>query len=144
MVAAGDEAPDFDCEASTGRIHLKGLRGSSVVLYFYPAASTPGCTIESKRFRDLLPQLRSKGVQVVGVSTDTVQAQQKFASSCELPFPLVADHGKEIARRYGVLADSGRAKRTTFLIDPMGKVLEVVEGSPLDHTAAAERRFLAG
>ena len=144
MIDAGAEAPDFDCESSTGRIHLKALRGAPVVLYFYPAASTSGCTIESKRFRDLMPAFRAKGVQIVGISTDTVPAQQKFASECDLPFPLVADHSKEITRSYGVLKPTGSAKRVTFMIDPTGKVLEVVEGSPLDHPAAAERRFLAG
>ena len=144
MVAAGESAPDFDSDASTGRIRLSGLRGAPVVLYFYPAADTPGCTIESKRFRDLLPKFEAKGVRVVGISTDTVAAQQKFASHCDLPFPLVADVSKEITKRYGVLGPSGSAKRTTFMIDAKGVVEEVVVGSPLQHTEAAERRYLAG
>lgn len=142
MIAVGEEAPDFDCDASTGRVHLKELRGAPVVLYFYPAADTPGCTIESKRFRDLKPGFDAKGVRILGISTDEVAAQQKFAKHCELPFPLIADASKEITRRYGVLGPSGKAKRTTFMIGPDGKVVEVVEGSPLQHTAAAERRYL--
>jgi peroxiredoxin Q/BCP len=143
MIAAGEAAPEFDCDTSTGRIQLKALRGSPVVLYFYPEADTPGCTIESKRFRDLMPQLEAKGVKVIGVSTDAVPKQQAFAEKCSLPFPLVADVSKEITKSYGVLGPTGQAKRTTFMIDPKGTVVEVVTGSALIHTAAAEKRYLS-
>jgi thioredoxin-dependent peroxiredoxin len=143
MIAVGNAAPDFDCDASTGRIQLKSLRGSSVILYFYPEADTPGCTIESKRFRDLLPQLTAKGVKVLGISTDPVPAQQAFAEHCGLPFPLIADVSKNITESYGVLSPKGRARRVSFMIDPKGTVVEVVDNSAaLIHTAAAERRYL--
>jgi peroxiredoxin Q/BCP len=143
MIAAGTAAPDFDCETSTGRTHLKELRGSPVVLYFYPAADTPGCTIESKRFRDLLPEFQGAGVQILGISTDEVPAQQTFAKNCSLPFPLIADVSKKISESYGVLGPGGKARRVSFLIDPKGTVVEVVDtSSPLKHPEAAVRRFL--
>jgi peroxiredoxin Q/BCP len=145
MIAAGDPAPDFDCDTSTGRIHLHALQGAPVVLYFYPEADTPGCTVESKQFRDLMPKFEAKGVRILGISTDPVPAQQAFAEHCQLPFPLVADVSKEITRAYGVLGPSGRARRISFFIDPKGKVVEVVESrAALDHPKAAERRFLEG
>ncbi|MCI4323177.1 MAG: peroxiredoxin [Thermoplasmata archaeon] len=143
MIAEGTMAPDFDCDTSTGRIHLKDLRGAPVVLYFYPEADTPGCTIESKRFRDLLPEFQAKGVRILGISTDAVPKQQKFADHCGLPFPLIADVSKKITESYGVLSPGGKARRTSFLIDPTGTVVEVVDtSSPLRHPEAAVRRFL--
>jgi thioredoxin-dependent peroxiredoxin len=143
MIAAGTAAPDFDCDASTGRVHLKELQGAPVVLYFYPQADTPGCTIESKRFRDLLPEFQAKGIRIVGISTDAVPAQQKFAKNCDLPFPLIADVSKKITESYGVLGPSGKARRVSFFIDPKGSVVEVVDSSnALQHPEAAVRRFL--
>ncbi|HTT25978.1 MAG TPA: peroxiredoxin, partial [Thermoplasmata archaeon] len=134
---------DFECDASTGRIHLKALQGAPVVLYFYPQADTSGCTIESKRFRDLMPQFEAKGVRIVGISTDSVPAQQAFAEHCTLPFPLVADVSKEITRAFGVLGPSGRARRVSFFLDAKGQVVEVVDSrEALEHPAAAARRFL--
>jgi peroxiredoxin Q/BCP len=143
MIPVGEEAPDFESDTSEGPIHLKQLRGSPVVLYFYPQADTSGCTIESKKFRDLMPSFREHGVRIVGVSTDSVPEQKAWAEKCSLPFPLVADTTKAITRSYGVLSRTGRARRVTFLLDAAGKVIEVVEdGAPLPHVAAAEKRFL--
>ncbi len=143
MVTPGSPAPDFECDTSTGRIHLKALRGSPVILYFYPEADTPGCTRESKRFRDLMPSFEAKGVKILGISTDSVPKQQAFAEHCALPFPLVADVSKEITRAYEVLGPAGRARRVSFFLDAKGNVLEVVEArDALEHPAAAERRYL--
>jgi thioredoxin-dependent peroxiredoxin len=145
MIEAGAPAPDFDCDASTGRIHLRALRGAPVVLYFYPEADTPGCTVESKRFRDLMPKFEAKGIRVLGISTDSVPKQQQFADHCGLPFPLIADVSKSVTGAYGVLGPSGRARRVSFFVDADGKVLEVVDTrEALKHTEAAERRFLGG
>lgn len=145
MIEVGQEAPDFSAESSTGPVHLKALRGAPVVLYFYPAADTPGCTIEAKAFRDRLPKFAEKKVTVLGISTDTVPAQKAFADHCGLPFPLVADPSKKITESYGVLRPTGTARRVTFLLDPQGKVVEVVDtGSPMPHVEAAERRYLKG
>jgi peroxiredoxin Q/BCP len=143
MIAAGSPAPDFECDSSTGRVHLRDLRGSPVVLYFYPEADTPGCTVESKKFRDLMPKFEAKGVRILGISTDAVPKQQAFAEKFDLPFPLIADVSTKITELYGVLGSGGDARRTTFLIDPKGIVVEVVDSrSALEHPLAAERRFL--
>ncbi len=144
MLAVGQPAPEFDEESSQGRVRLREQRGGRVVLYFYPAADTPGCTIESKKLRDLVPRLEAKGVKVIGVSTDTVGDQQAFAEKCALPFPLVADTSKKVAQSYGVLRESGRARRVTFLLDAEGRIEEIVDqGSPDPHIAAVERRYLS-
>jgi peroxiredoxin Q/BCP len=146
MVGVGDLAPDFEAPTQDGSpLKLSSLRGSPVVLYFYPKADTPGCTIESKAFRDHYAELQSKKVHVVGVSTDTVDAQCKFAEKYSLPFPLVADHSRAIATEFGVLRDSGTARRVTFFIDPKGKVVDMVDsGSPDPHIAKARKLYLGG
>jgi thioredoxin-dependent peroxiredoxin len=144
MVAVGEMAPEFEAPTNSGTaLRLSALRGQPVILYFYPQADTPGCTIESKAFRDLQPQLDAKGIRIVGISTDGVDAQAHFATKCDLPFPLVADHSKAITTSYGVLGTSGRARRVTFFLDPGGRVVEVVdESKALVHVERAKARFL--
>jgi thioredoxin-dependent peroxiredoxin len=146
MVAAGEMAPDFEAPNQDGTpFKLSSLRGAPVVLYFYPKADTPGCTIESKGFRDQYPELRARNVRVVGVSTDDCPAQKAFADKYGLPFPLIADRSKSVATQYGVLGPRGNARRVSFLIDPNGKVLEVVDASSPDpHLERARARFLSG
>ncbi len=144
MVAVGDAAPDFEAPNQDGTpFKLSSLRGRSVVLYFYPRADTPGCTIEAKGFRDHHAEFEAKGVAIVGVSTDDCPDQKAFAQKYGLPFALVADKSQEVAKKYGVLADSGHARRVSFFIDAKGKVVEVVEGSPDTHVSKARARFLA-
>jgi len=144
MVAKGETAPDFEAPDQDGApFRLASLRGTPVVLYFYPKADTPGCTIEAKGFRDVYDAYRAKHVAVVGVSTDDCPAQKKFAGKHRLPFPLVADAQQTVAGLYGVLGPSGHARRVTFLLDAQGKVLEVVEGSPEEHLKRAAATFLA-
>ncbi len=143
MVAVGELAPEFEAPNQDGvPIRLGALRGSPVVLYFYPRADTPGCTIEAKGFEQHLGEFTAAGVKVVGVSVDDCPAQKAFATKYGLTFPLIADLKKEVAGRYGVLGPSGSARRVTFLIDQAGKVLEIVEGSPDTHVAKARARFL--
>ncbi len=143
MVAVGDLAPEFEAPNQDGTpFRLASLRGSPVVLYFYPRADTPGCTIEAKGFEQHLGEFTAAGVKVVGVSIDDCPAQKAFARKYGLTFPLIADAQKEVAGRYGVLGPSGTARRVTFLIDPSGKVAEIVEGSPDTHVAKARARFL--
>ncbi len=146
MVAIGELAPDFEAPDQDGRpFRLTSLRGSPVVLFFYPAADTPGCTIESKGFQTELPAYSAKGVKVVGISVDDCDAQKAFARKYGLDFPLVADHEKRVAKMYGVLNPlSGRASRVTFLIEPSGKVAEVVRASGANpHIEKARARFLS-
>ena len=144
MVAPGEIAPDFEAPDFEGRpFRLSSLRGSPVVLYFYPKADTPGCTIEAKGFRDVYPEYRAKNVQVVGVSTDDCPAQKAFRDKYGLPFPLIADMSKAVATTYGVLGPRGNARRVTFLIGRDGKVIEVVDtSSPDAHLARARSVFL--
>ncbi|HYB78189.1 MAG TPA: peroxiredoxin [Thermoplasmata archaeon] len=145
MIAVGEPAPDFVAPNQDGKsFQLASLRGSPVVLYFYPKADTPGCTIESKGFRDAHGEFAAHKVQIVGVSVDDCPAQKAFVDKYGLPFPLIADASKKVANAYGVLGPRGTARRVTFLIDPAGKVVEVVDNpSPDPHLKAARDRFLA-
>lgn len=145
MIAVGDEAPDFEGTTQTGeRLRLASLRGAPVVLYFFPRASSPGCTREAVGFARLDPALRARGARVVGVSVDPIERQARFVRTCSLPFPLVADADGTISRTFGVLGLLGLAKRVTFLLDERGRVTERVESFlPGPHVAAVERRFAA-
>ncbi len=145
MVAAGELAPDFEAPNQDGSpFRLSSLRGSPVVLYFYPKADTPGCTIESKGFQEHLGAFAGKGVRVVGVSVDDCPAQKAFASKYGLQFPLIADTKKEVAGKYGVLGPHGAARRVSFLIGKDGTVAEVVDtSSPATHVERARARFLS-
>jgi thioredoxin-dependent peroxiredoxin len=145
MVAVGEMAPEFEAPDQDGRpFRLSSLRGAPVVLYFYPKADTPGCTIESKGFQEHLAEFSARGVRVVGVSVDDCPAQKAFASKYGLRFPLIADTTKQVSGRYGVLGPRGSARRVSFLIDRDGKVVEVVDtSSPDPHVEKARARFLA-
>ena len=142
MLAVGEEAPDFTGTTADGSpLTLSSLRGRPVVLYFYPKADTAGCRREARGFTDLYPDLARQGHAVVGVSVDTVEAQEHFRQSCRIPFPLVADRDGSIARMYGVLGMFGLAKRITFFLDANGRVLEVVQGLlPGPHVRRAAER----
>ncbi len=144
MPSRGDTAPEFTAPTHTGKpLSLASLRGQPVILYFYPEADTPGCTIESKGFRDAYGDLTSKGIAVVGVSVDPVDAQCAFADKYGLPFPLVADTDKSVTRAYGVLGSDGTARRVTFLLDPKGVITEVIDArNAAEHVARARRALL--
>ncbi len=144
MVEVGQVAPDFVAPDQDAQpFQLSSLRGHPVVLYFYPAADTPGCTIEAKGFQNYLGEFAAQHVSVVGVSTDDCPAQKAFANKYGLRFPLIADAKKEVATKYGVLKPGGTARRVTFMLDAAGKVLEIVDGAPADtHVAKARERFL--
>ena len=145
MVKAGDTAPDFTAADDAGKeFTLGSLRGSKVVLYFYPKDNTPGCTQEACDFRDLSPALSQKNSVVVGVSTDGVRSHQNFKTKYSLPFTLVADPDKEIVNQYGVWVEKknyGRSymgvARTTFVIDEEGVVERVFENVKVKGHAGA-------
>lgn len=130
---AGDAAPDIHLEDEEGKaFRLSGLRGKSVVLYFYPKADTPGCTKEACAFRDSSPKLSRKDAVVVGVSPDKSASQAKFKSKYGLPFTLLADVEHRAAEAYGVWKEKslyGRKfmgiERTTFVIGPDGKIKKI-------------------
>ncbi len=144
MVAAGEKAPVFESLNQDGSpFKSSSLHGVPTVLYFYPKADTPGCTIEAKGFRDHYAEFQKHGVAVIGVSTDDCPDQKAFAQKYGLPFPLIADRSKDVSTRFGVLGPRGTARRVSFLIDRDGTVLEVVDTSSADtHVERARARFL--
>lgn len=122
----GTQVADFSLKDQHGKLHkLSGYQGKWVVLYFYPKDDTPGCTEQACKFRDDLAALTALGAQILGVSVDDSASHAKFAAKYNLPFPLLADEGGVVAKRFGAYSDWGMvgfAKRYTFLIDPQGKV----------------------
>lgn len=143
MIGVGDLAPDFRGTGADGApVALSSFRGKSLILYFYPKANTTGCTIEARGFSEHFTEFQQKGVAIVGVSVDSVEAQKKFVEKCSIPFPLIADKDKTIARKYGVMGILGIAKRVTFFIGPDGKVVDVVGGMmPGPHLNRALKRM---
>jgi thioredoxin-dependent peroxiredoxin len=142
MVEAGQEAPDFTLPDQDGNdVTLSGLRGQTVVLYFYPKADTPGCTTQACGIRDHHNDYADSGARVLGVSPDTVTAQRKFADKYGLDFTLLADENHEVAELYGTWGEKkmyGKTymgvQRATFLIDPDGRVAKVFpKVSPKTH-----------
>jgi thioredoxin-dependent peroxiredoxin len=125
---AGEMAPDFTLPNADGHpVHLADLRGTRVVLYFYPKDDTPGCTAEACGFRDSWQELREEGAEVYGISRDGAKSHQKFAKKAALPFPLLSDEDGTVARQYGVWVEKsmyGRkymgVARTTFYVRPDG------------------------
>ena len=132
----GDVAPDFDLPDSTGkRWHLSELRGRKVILYFYPADDTPGCTAQACDFRDSQQDLQGAGYQVLGVSPQGADSHQAFAEKYNLNFPLLMDEDHAVAESYGVWGENKfyrgihlGIKRSTFIIDKEGCVEQVQYG----------------
>ncbi len=142
MPKVGAKAPDFTLPDQDGKEHtLSDYAGKWVLLYFYPKDDTPGCTIEACTIRDQFEDFKSIGAVVLGVSTDSVQSHKKFALSYSLPFTLLADEHKEVVGRYGVFGEKKfmgweyvGTNRTSFLINPDGKIAKVYEKvKPLVH-----------
>ncbi|MFJ9575275.1 peroxiredoxin [Streptomyces sp. NPDC101191] len=142
----GDIVEDFTLPDETGEPRsLSGLLAEGpVVLFFYPAALTPGCTAEACHFRDLAEEFRAVGARPVGISTDEVARQQEFADRHSLGYPLLSDPSGEIRDRFGLKRGFSLAptKRVTFVIDEDRRVLEVVR-SELRMSAHADRALAA-
>ncbi|KUI29509.1 peroxiredoxin [Mycobacterium sp. IS-1742] len=140
----GDRVEDFELPDQTGAVRsLTGLLADGpVVLFFYPAAMTPGCTKEACHFRDLAAEFAAVGASRVGISTDTVDKQARFADTQRFDYPLLSDSGGAIAERFGVkrglLGKLMPVKRTTFVIDTDRTVLEVFS-SELNMDAHADK-----
>jgi peroxiredoxin Q/BCP len=128
---AGQPAPAFRLQDQHGKWQtLEEYRGTWVVLYFYPKDFTSGCTTEVCAFRDDVTQLRTAGARVLGVSVDDVKSHTEFAAKYHVPFPLLSDADKAVAKRYGVLVSKlgfSYARRDTFLIDASGNVAKHYE-----------------
>ena len=135
MLKEGDKAPDIRLRTDSGEeFRLSSLRGKRVVLYFYPRADTPGCTVEACEFRDGIQAFAKTGAAVVGVSPDKPAAQARFKQKFELPFTLLADEEKAAAQAYGVWKEKNLygkkvmgIARTTFVIGPDGKIEKIYE-----------------
>jgi len=129
MVNVGDQAPDFSATDCKGRgFHLSDYRGKKkVVLFFFPKAFTPACTLEIRAFRDNQRLIESKGAVLVGVSVDNHVKQCEFAKSEGIDFHLVGDESREISEKYGVVWPVLKVdRRFTFIIDEQGKVEDVL------------------
>jgi thioredoxin-dependent peroxiredoxin len=129
-LAPGDTAPDFTLPDADGKdVSLHGFRGHRVVVYFYPAAMTPGCTTEACDFRDSLSSLQAAGVDVVGISPDKPGKLAKFRERDGLTFPLLSDTSRSTLEAYGAYGEKtmyGKKVtgviRSTFVVDPDGKL----------------------
>jgi thioredoxin-dependent peroxiredoxin len=142
VIAEGEAAPDFTLPDQAGNeVKLSELRGGNVVLYFYPRADTPGCTIQACGVRDRRADYEKAGARVLGVSPDPVDDVAKFAGRFDLDFTLLADADHAVAEAYGAWGEKSMygkkymgVQRATFLIDSDGKVAKVFpKVSPKTH-----------
>ncbi|MCH7541401.1 thioredoxin-dependent thiol peroxidase [Patescibacteria group bacterium] len=131
----GDLAPDFELPDQNGKVRkLSDYRGRKVLVYFYPRDGTPGCTAEACQIRDDFPKFNSIKVQVLGISTDSVESHKRFSQKHNLPFTLLADGSKEVVKAYDVYKPKkflGKeflgTVRTSFLINESGKIAKIYE-----------------
>jgi thioredoxin-dependent peroxiredoxin len=128
---AGELAPDFELPDETGktRVLREFLETGPVVLFFYPAAMTKGCTAESCHFRDLAAEFAAAGAHRIGISPDAVEKQAEFSEQHSFDYPLLSDADGAVATKFGVRRSFGPllTRRQTFVIDTDGKVLEVIK-----------------
>jgi peroxiredoxin Q/BCP len=123
-------APNFSAPATSGKtVQLSDYRGRYVVLYFYPKDNTPGCTQEGQEFRDLYPEFRKLGADVLGISRDSLKSHENFKRKFEFPFELISDTDEHICNLYDVIHLKNMygkqvkgIERSTFLIDPEGAI----------------------
>ncbi|TNC71381.1 peroxiredoxin [Rubellimicrobium roseum] len=148
----GQDAPDFTLPRDGGgTVTLSALRGRAVVLFFYPADDTPGCTTEAQDFTALAPRLESAGAAVFGVSGGGVAAKDRFVAKAGLGIPLLADESGEVIRAYGAWGEKsmyGKTYtgliRTTVLIDADGKVAQTWKVSRVKGHAEAVAKAVEG
>jgi peroxiredoxin Q/BCP len=133
MLKEGDKAPDIQLESDSGEpFRLSSLKGKKVVLYFYPRADTPGCTVEACEFRDSSKKFAKKDTVIVGISPDAVKSQARFKDKFDLPFTLLCDVNKAVAQAYGVYKEKNMygkkmmgIERTTFIIGEDGRIAKI-------------------
>ncbi|WP_370214218.1 thioredoxin-dependent thiol peroxidase [Mesoflavibacter profundi] len=140
----GDKVPNFSVKDQDGNlVALKDYKGKKLIVFFYPKASTPGCTAEACNLRDNYKVLQDKGFEILGVSADSEKRQTNFKNKYEFPFPLLADEDKEVINAFGVWGTKkfmGKVydgiHRKTFLIDENGVVEHVIDKvKTKDHAA---------
>jgi peroxiredoxin Q/BCP len=145
VVEEGSAAPDFTLESDSGEeVSLSSFRGQPVVLYFYPADDTPGCTKQACGIRDSYGEFERAGAVVLGVSPDDVESHVQFKEKYGLPFVLLADPAHEVAEQYGAWGEKTRSGRTsvglirsTFVIGPDGTVTKAMRN--VDPTTHADK-----
>jgi peroxiredoxin Q/BCP len=128
-----DKVADFSLlDDQEQTVHLSGFAGKPVVLFFFPRADTPGCTIEACGFRDQFERIQKTGAVVLGISRDTPKAQRKFREKYNLPYPLLADVDETVCKQFGVLKEKNMygkmvmgIERTTFVIGPDQRLLKI-------------------
>jgi peroxiredoxin Q/BCP len=133
MIAEGEQAPDFELRNQDDEpVRLSSFRGRPVVVYFYPAAMTPGCTVQACAIRDRYEDFEAAGAAVLGVSPDKPSRLAKFAGKYDLPFTLLSDPDHEVARQFGAWGEKRGpipqlvTQRSTFVIDADGVVTAVM------------------
>lgn len=141
---AGDKAPNFKINDQDGKsISSRDYEGKKWVVFFYPKASTPGCTVEACNLRDNYKELQKQGYELLGVSADSEKRQKNFKEKYSFPFPLLADENKEVINAFGVWGPKkfmGRTfdgiHRKTFIIDEKGMIERVIDKvKTKDHAA---------
>lgn len=141
MITEGKKAPDFTLSDQDGnKVKLSDFKGKHVVLYFYPKDNTSGCTKEACNFRDTFPEFKKVDAVILGVSPDSVSSHKKFAEKYDLPFRLLADEDKKVVEKYGVWKEKNMygkkymgVERTTFVIDPEGKIKKIFPKVKVDN-----------
>lgn len=153
MPEVGDAAPEFELQDQDGNtVKLSALKGKTVILFFYPKADTPGCTVEACSFRDRKDDYEPEKYVVLGISPDTSKKQKKFSDKFELPYPLLADEVHATAKAYGVWAEKSMygkkymgIERTTFVISPEGKLSNIFRKVQVkEHAADVIAQIKAG
>ncbi len=148
----GDKAPAFSLPDADGKtVKLSDFKGRKVVVYFYPAASTPGCTKQACAFRDSLADLNDVGIDVVGISPDKPEKLAKFRDAEELNFPLLGDPDKNVLTAWGTFGEKkmyGKTVhgviRSTFLVDEKGTIAAAHYNVKAANTASAIEKIIAG
>ena len=148
----GDTAPAFSLPDADGKtVKLSDYKGRKVIVYFYPAASTPGCTKQACAFRDGLAELNDAGIDVIGISPDKPEKLAKFRDAEKLTFPLLGDPDKTVLQAWGTFGEKkmyGKTVhgviRSTFLVDESGKIAAAQYNVKAANTASAIERIISG
>jgi len=152
VLEKSEKAPLFELFDSEGELHkLSDFSGQTIVIYFYPRDDTPGCTKEACSFRDNYQIFKEAGIEVLGISPDTVKSHKKFSEKYQLPFTLLADPDHKVCEAYGVWGLKkmyGReyegVYRTTYIVGPEGEIKRVFENvKPTDHSQEVLEEVLA-
>lgn len=150
---SGDAAPAFTGKAADGStISLKDYKGKKLVVYFYPMDDTPGCTKQACSLRDFNKDIKAKGAEILGVSTQDGESHKKFSEKYRLNFPLLSDTDQSVGKAFGVIGGggllaaaksfAGLADRVTFVIDENGKISHVLDKPDVAHHAEEVLKLL--